>query len=782
MEKIDFNRDWEHIKADLTTEELNSRELKWQAVTLPHSYNEDDMGPGKTDPYIGPAWYRKIFTCPGFGEDKRIFIEFEGVALSSKVWVDGSYAGGRDGGFLGFRLDITESLDENREKHLIHVLADNAFHPDFPPPLHLDWERYGGIYRPVTLLIGDPFHLEYKGVRVFTPKVTKERALVETKTRVVCKRAEGGRVTVSHALTDPSGKEIATAEGSVDLTYYESAEISLSFPPVESPLLWSTDAPRLYTLKTRLSEENRLLEERTERIGLRYFRFDKDRGFSLNGLPIKLRGCNDHQEFGGLAHACPERYHRFSAGLMKKMGLNFMRTSHYPRSERFLEACDELGIMVMEEQPLWHGSMRSALGEPFLHNSVRLARELAEHHGNHPSIIAWNVGNEVLLGPKWERGSQHAEPTDERRKAWNIPAGEYNYIKRVIARVYRSFKEADPSRPVCHIIGGCWDRNEEALITEIADLTGYNGGTFNRRDYVQGETGKAYPYLMDYLREKHPERLAVMTEGIINDNALIQDRTNRADWEREYKSWEINGDHWNAIYERDWFPGGSMWGFSEYYANGVVRGMGAVDVFRLPLEVYHFYKSQWNPEPMVHILGHWDSPRPKGWDGAVVVFTNAPGAELFLNGKSLGTGRSLKERWPRLPHPPVVFSDVPFEPGRLEAKALGTESAVTDVRETSGEPAGLKLIPIYPDLKADGRDVNFIDVLLVDQEGRRCWTAEARVALEAEGPGMIKGENPLSLRGGLGRFALRSRGDKGVLTITARDEGLEPGRLSLKAI
>jgi len=767
MKEQDIGAEWRFLRKDEPRAALvEFDDADWESVCIPHTWNADDMRPGAPAQaaYIGPAWYRKRFCLePSSHADERVFLLFEAVANHSEVWVDGNFVGGRDGGFLSFRLDITEALAPGAW-HVIAVRADNAPRRASVPPSPIDWERFGGIYRPVWLVRTGSAHFEHKGVRIRTPLVNSDQAtlLVKVSVRECAVRSRSLRAV--HRLIDPNGACVFRIEQPVVTSRGRSVQTEMAFPPVDSPALWSPDSPAVYRLESELLDGDRELDRQSNPVGFRWFAFDADHGFSLNGCPLKLQGICAHQEFTGLGNACPERVHRRDLEQMKEAGINFLRTSHYPRDERTLDLCDRLGILVMEEQPFWHGALRTAHGEELIVHARRLMREMVERHANHPSIVAWNTVNEIMLTPV--EGEPHPDPA-VRAKRHQLQREEWPLALRAVEAMNDELHRADPERPTSVVVGAGWERNDEAGITRLADIVAYNGGAIH--DMSLGEP------VYDLCRRRDPGRVSMMSEGVLNEFACPRD-----DWEGQNRVWEHYAEHWSRFYERKWFCGGSMWVFADYSAKGGYRTRGLVDGARIPYEAFYFFKSLWNPVLSAHICGHWDGPQRTGSERRVVVFSNADRAELFINGESCGRRDPDFGRWPHLPHPPLEWQVV-YEPGELRVVAERNEETVTDRRVTAGPPARLAIVNEQDTLCADGRDVAFFTLRVEDRQGHRCHTAAMHLEIDVEGPARLAGPAAIEAVGGLARVAVRSTGEEARVTVSVYAAGLPPASSSLPA-
>ena len=348
---------------------------------------------------------------------------------------------------------------------------------------------------------------------------------------------------------------------------------------------------------------------------------------------------------------------------------------------------------------------------------------------------------------------------------------ETPFLLRALETLNDELHRADPSRPTSMIVGGAWRLNEEVGTTRLADIVGYNGGSVNSS--VDGRR------VYDICKDADPGRISFMTEGVLNGKA--DNVTMRADWEKELNVWENYADHWQRFYERDWFCGGAMWVFADYSNKGKYRNMAMVDFWRLPMEGYYFFKAMWSEPLMAHICGHWDWTGGESNERRVVVFSNGEEVELFLNGESLGKGKSCAERWPLIPHPPGEWT-VPYVPGKLEAVARRGDEVVRDIRETSGEPAGIAVSVENDTIEADGQDIAFVTATVVDPEGRRCYNAFPRIEIEVDGTCRLAGPGVLEARGGIARFAVRSIGQVGESEIRVSSQGLQSASDSVTAV
>jgi hypothetical protein len=428
----------------------------------------------------------------------------------------------------------------------------------------------------------------------------------------------------------------------------------------------------------------------------------------------------------------------------------------------------------MEEQPYWHGSVRASGGEEAIDTASRLIRDMVRQHGSHPCIIAWNTVNEIMIAPSYKPGVGHLPPGHPGRTAWRINPKEYPYLRRHLQKMVDTFKEVDPDRPVSMVVGGQWRKNDVAGLTSVADMVACNGGALNfSKELVGPKTGKSYEFKPDYFRELYPDRIQIMSEGILNDHFFL-----RGQWDKEEAAWRVNAKYWDVINQRRWFCGGSMWCFTGYSQNGVLDPDGVVDSYRLEKDIFYFYEAMWADHPVLHILGHWN--HAAGSSREVVVFTNCKDVELTLNGKSLGKGVSCASEYTGIENAPLVWKDVAFEAGTLEVSGKFGGQKKVDRRKTAGKPAKIVLAGSN-DLIADGRDISYVDLTICDADGNRCYTTDGKLSVVVSGAGRLGGPKEIDVAGGLARVAVRSTGQAGEVKIVASGEGLRSGELKLEA-
>lgn len=780
---IDFNRGWQFAKSSAERPlDFLADKQEPESVITPHTWNADDMieGINKKDQYLGTGWYVKTFGDPLLEEGQRLCIEFEGIALSSKIWVNQTYVGGKNDGYLGFRVDITDALVSG--ENTMYVRANNEYNVLQIIPFKTDWNKYGGIHRPVWAYIENETHIDYAGVELrqmrgedVNGKISMDYTIL---THVSENSIGGNEVLIRHRLFDDQKNQVGSVTEKHLNTRFGLDNQSFSGKlKMVDPVLWSDKHPYLYKLITEVldAETNQVLDTEITMVGFRYFEFNKDQGFVLNGEKTWLLGVNEHIFYPGLGSAVNERYYQDEIRIMKEMGCNFLRTSHYPRPKYFMDLCDQHGILVIAEQPYWHGSIKSESGEVLITNIKYTISDFVRKTANHPSLVAYNTVNEIALAPKDDPGIGHLEPGDPRREAWLQQSTEWPYMRRACGAMIDEFHKYDNTRPVSLIIGGAWKLNLDAGLPQLADIVGYNGGA-NRQvgsDKLEHNGAKA-DWVPKVVKQLYPNSIHLGTEGMINHFKAL-----RGDWEAQYEAWEQQANAWNGLYSYEWYAGIAMWCLSEYSSSGFNGKHGVVDKYRLPKETYHFYKAMWGEDPNIHIFGHWN------WEeGALVdipVFTNGENVELFLNGEPLLNGENKKDEWLNLPNPPTVWENVKFVPGTLRAVATVDGKKIEHRIVTHGEAASIELELSNNKINADGRDISYVTLTILDEEGIRCFLWNGEVKVQVEGAARRGGAETLKVTAGVARFALRNDGSAGRIGVTVSGPKLVVGKASLEA-
>lgn len=731
----------------------------WRTVDLPHDWAVelpfDSRGSashgykalGRNFPENSVGWYRKSFVIPKSDSNRRISLEFDGVFRDSIVWVNGFYLGEHQSGYTGFTYDISDYLNFGGT-NVIAVRVDAS--------LEEGWFYEGaGIYRHVWLTKTSPLHVANWGTFV-TTEVSDNSAIVTARTTV----AEAGPANVPFVLNetilDASGNKVATSRSEgLNVEPGREAEFTGALT-VSNPKLWSPETPTLYKLVTTLEANGAEVDHYETPFGIRTIRFDADKGFFLNGQRIELKGTCNHQDHAGVGVAVPDELNRWRLEQLKKMGCNAIRTSHNPPTPELLDACDQLGMMVMDENRAY-GINPEQLGQ--LESLMRRDR-------NHPSVIIWSLGNEE----------------------WGLESNDKG--TRVTQTIQNFAKTLDPTRRFTVADSGGWNWGSSISI----DVMGFNYFTHGDNPVTGNE---------DY-HAKFPQKPCVATEdgstfgtrGIYVKDEAHQHLTaydeNKPNWG------SLAEESWSHYAARPWVAGLFTWtGFdyrgeeTPFWWPAISSQFGILDTCGFPKDNFYYYQSWYSDKPVLHIFPHWNWPGKEGQEISVWCDSNCREVELFLNGQSLGR-QTMKTNshlvWP-----------VKYAPGTLLARGYKDgKEIISDKVETTGAPASVQLTPHKSIIAADGEDVAIITVQANDAQGHAVPVASNEIDFDITGPGRIIGvgngdpscQEPdqylnggwkRSLFNGLAQIIVRSTGQPGEITLTAKSTGLAPAALKLAA-
>jgi beta-galactosidase len=676
----------------------------WRKLNLPHdwaveaafsdsasfSHGFKAIGRKFADKSIG--WYRKRIKVSEADLGKRITLSFDGVFRNSIVWLNGHYLGTAESGYNGFEYDISE---------LINYGGDNVIAVRVDATLEEGWFYEGaGIYRHVWLNKMSPLHLVSNGTVIET-SVAQEVAAINTK--VVLKN--NGNTTqhfeVLQEVYDRNNHLLKSAKtGTATLQPYFEGEYSASIK-LADPKLWSVEAPYLHHLVTTVLVDNKAVDQYSTRFGIRTISFDANKGFFLNGKRVEIKGTNNHQEHAGVGAAIPDELQYFRIRQLKAMGSNAYRCSHNPPTPELLDACDSLGMLVIDENRL--------MGVNAYHlNNIE---QLIKRDRNHPSVISWSIGNEE----------------------WNI---ENTIVGARIAETMQAFvKSLDTTRAVTLGFSGGWGKGLSAVI----DLMGYN--------YIAQEDPDAqhqkFPQQKGWGTE---EGSTFSTRGIYVTSDSLHYKS-AYDAKPRLSAYSIE-EGWNYYVKRPFLAGMFIWtGFdyrgepTPYKWPSTGSYFGMLDQCGFPKDIVWYLRSWWGSKPVLHVLPHWNWKGREGAPISVWAYSNYEQVELFLNGKSQGKKSMVKNG-----HLEWI---VPYAPGTL--KAVGYKAgkpAATEYVRTTGQAAAITLVAQQSQLKADGRDLAIITVSAVDKNGSMVPDANNEIVFSISGPGKIIGVgngNPTSV-------------------------------------
>ena len=733
----------------------------WRLLNLPHdwavelpfdhrgSHSHGYKALGKNFPENSVGWYRRTFDIPQTDLGKRISVVFDGVFRDSQVWVNGFYLGRHSSGYTGFAYDLSDYLNYGGE-NVISVRVDAS--------LEEGWFYEGaGIYRHVWLEKTSPLHVAHNGTFVRSER-DGDDAVVRITTTVKNDGNEAENVVMLSEIVSSEGQTVASHRMNVSdksvLNPGESRDFDCSIK-VEAPRLWSLEDPNLYTLQTTVLKDGQPVDEYTTPFGIRFIEWTGDKGFFLNGKRVEIKGMNNHQDHAGVGAAIPDSLNVERIRMLKAMGVNAYRCSHNPPTPELLDACDRLGMLVMDE------NRETGINAQQL-DSVR---DMMLRDRNHPSIIIWSLGNEE----------------------WALEGGDKG--ARVTATMQNFARQFDDTRPFTVAISGGWGAGSSTVV----DVMGFNYITHGDTD--------------DYHR-RFPNTPTVGTEdgaGYTTRGIYFEDRKNchLTAYDTNVETWftpiRVSIPHY---LNREWATGQFRWTGFDYRGEPTPFGwpaissqFGAMDTCGFPKDTYYYYKAWWGSDPVLHLFPHWNWKGREGQPIAVWVYANCNKVELILNGMSLGT--KTMEQYGYLEW------SVPYAAGTLLAVGYDEngKEVLRDAVETTSEPAAIKLSANTQRLPADGDAVALIRVEVLDADGRPVPTADNRIRFDISGPGRIIGVgngDPASLEpdqftegmqwqrslfSGLAQVIVQSiRDQEGDIVLTAHGDGLEGTTIHFKAV
>ncbi|MBC8095670.1 MAG: glycoside hydrolase family 2 protein [Akkermansiaceae bacterium] len=664
----------------------------WRQLDLPHdwaveapfdgrgSHSHGYKAVGRNFPERSVGWYRKSFVVPASDLGRRISIEFDGAFRDSQVWVNGHYLGNEPSGYLPFAYNITEFLNYGGT-NVIAVRVDAT--------MEEGWFYEGaGIYRHAWLVKTDPLHVQRNGTFV-TADVKGSAAEVAVRASIFNEGTNAARFDIEHTILDANGKVIAVESlKRAALEVQESDEFSTRLK-VANPALWSIETPHLYKLVTRIRSEGVEVDRYETPFGIRSIRFDPNHGFFLNGKRVTLKGANNHQDHAGVGAAMPDALQDFRIARMKEMGANAYRCSHNPPTPELLDACDRLGMVVIDEHRMM-GTSEEQLDD---------LKRLILRDRNHPSVILWGVGNEE----------------------WGIESNVKG--ARITATMQAVAKRLDPTRRATVAISGGWGGS-----STTADVVGYN--------YIsQGNPDKQHAAFPNQPGVGTEETTTQGTRGIYFDDRA---KAHLAPLEKGDSGGNCEKG-WSYYAARPFLAGIFFWTGFDYRGEPTPFGYpaiscqyGIMDTCGFPKDSFFYLKSWWTDLPVLHLMPHWNWPDKLGQELNVWAYSNCEEVELFLNGQSQG-----RKTMPVNSH---LEWKVKYEPGTLLARGYraGKEILVSKV-ETTGAPAAIQFQPDRASIKADKEDSAIVAVETRDAQGRWVPTAARPLVFEISGPGKIIG-------------------------------------------
>jgi Beta-galactosidase/beta-glucuronidase len=712
---INFNKDWQFILGDTSAN-------NWRTLNLPHDWsiegtfseshpatNQGGALPG------GIGWYRKIFALPTKG--KQVRIEFDGVYQRSEVWINGQYLGKWPYGYTSFQYDITRWCKPGA--NVIVVKVDNSAQPNSR------WYTGSGIYRNVRLVLTGAVAVDHWGTFVTTPVINEQTATVRVQTAIRNKGVKKKIKLVTSIVFN--GKQVATTSKSLSA----ADSIVTQELTVNHPSLWSVEKPVMYQVDTRIVVNGKAVDEYTTPFGIRYFRFDAEKGFSLNGKPMKILGVCMHHDLGALGAAVNVSAMARQLRILKEMGCNAIRTAHNPPAPEFLDLCDSMGFLVMDEAfDMWKKKKNKYDYSIEFENWYRADLEaMVKRDRNHPSVIMWSIGNEIR------------EQFDSTGIA----------LTRELTKIV---KDLDTTRPVTAALTELDTTKNFMYQANALDIMGLN---YNHTIYP--ELPKRYPGKKFLASETNS---ALATRGhydMPSDSVRYWPLRGQKFVENGNPDYTVSAyDHvaaywgstheatWKVVKKHDFIAGLFVWSGFDFLGEPVpypwpARSSyyGIIDLAGFPKDSYYMYQSEWTNTPVLHVFPHWNPPAGRaGWKAGDTVdvwayYNQADEVELFLNGRSLG----VRKKQPDDLH---VQWRVVYEPGTLTAiSRKNGHTVLKKTIKTAAAPTSLELTSDKKILHANGEDIAFVTVRVVDADGNLVPHAANQLQFEVTGQGTFAG-------------------------------------------
>lgn len=676
-----INDGWKFTKGSPFEAQLTGcDDSSWETVNIPHTWNDKDADDETPGFYRGPVWYRKQLFIDKSQEGRRAVIYFEGANQEVRFYLNGQFVGEHKGGYTRFCFDITPHLRYGQE-NLFAIYVNNVYNPNIPP-LSADFTFFGGIYRDVYLQFMNPVHIatnDYasSGVYIRTPEVNNSAASVEITTLLTNDMSQPTEIRVENIICDADGKEVKKTQAEVKLAAGETKTDISKKIKIDSPRLWDIDDPYRYMVYTRILDKRKgtLLDEVVNPLGLRWFKFDSEKGFFLNGKGRKLIGTARHQDYFQKGNALRDELHVQDVLLLKEMGGNYLRVSHYPQDPVIMEMCDKLGIVTSVEIPVVNAVTET---EEFLHNSVEMAKEMVRQDFNRPSVMIWGYMNEIFLRRPYTEGKQLED--------------YYRFTEKVARALEATIREEDPSRYTMMAYHNMPQYYEDAHLTEIPMIQGWN----LYQGWYEPDINE-FQRLLDRAHKAYKGKVLMITEyGPGVDPRVHSYQPERFDFSQEY-GLVYHKHYLNEMMKRPFVAGSSLWNLNDFYSESRVDAVphvnnkGVVGLNREKKDVYWFYKTALSRRPIL-VIGNreWKSrggvvnTAQKECIQSVPVFSNAEEVELFVNNKSLGK-KKIEDNY--------ALFDVPFVGGEnlLEAVAVTGDNKLRDMLRIQFQLVGSQL-------------------------------------------------------------------------------------------
>jgi beta-galactosidase len=774
-----FNTGWKFFLGDdLQAKNSSYNDAQWRNLNLPHDWSIEGRFDQKNPTTqaegglpAGIGWYRKSFTMPLSAQNKNVFIDFDGVYHNSEAWVNGHYLGKRPNGYISFRYDITPYLNLDSKKNVIAVRVDNSDQPNSR------WYTGSGIYRNVWLVTTAKTYLTNWGTFITTPLVNDHMAKVALDIRVH-QSSPKNKLSLQTTIYNAEGKAVVSKVSAVDNAGDTMVAVHQTLV-ISKPKLWSVTKPYLYKVVINVLQNGKVIDDQSIYTGIRYFNFDADNGFTLNGEPLKIKGVCLHHDQGALGTAVNVRAMERQLQILKAMGCNAIRTSHNAPAPEFLDLCDRMGFLVIDEAfDMW----RKKKSKFDYHQDwdkwhVKDLQDQVLRDRNRPSVFAWSIGNEIR----------------EQFDSTGISIGR---------ELVDIVKQLDKTRPVTSAQSESDPKKNFIYQSGALDLVG-----LNYHQEVYADFKKNYPG-EKFIATENMSALATRGHYDMPSDSVRRwpkdGKTSLKDGNPDFtvSAYDNVSAYWGSTHEETWkiikkynfLSGLFVWTGFDYIGEPTpylwpARSsyFGIVDLAGFPKDVYYMYQSEWTTKPVLHLLPHWNW-KPGQTVDVWAYYNNADEVEAYLNGKSLGirkkTGDDLHVMW-----------RVKYEPGTLQAVSRKNGKVIMSTQVvTAGTPYRIQLKADRGHIKADGKDLSYITVTIVDKNNIPVPDAGQLINFKLSGQGILKAvdngsqtdldpfvSNQHHVFNGLGLAIIQSKTKTGKINMIATADGLQPGQLTIQS-
>jgi beta-galactosidase len=735
----DFNKNWnfklgdypQAINADFNISD-------WRTLQLPHDWSiegtfDKDSKTKQAQGFLpaGKGWYRKVFTVPANWKNKTVSVEFDGVFKNSEVFINGHSLGIRPNGYISFAYELSQYLNFGKQ-NVIAVKVDNDAQPNSR------WYTGSGIYRNVRLVASEKLHVAKWGTYVTTPEVSATKAAVHFEVTIDNNNASAKEIKLVTSIVNANNVEVANSTSTEKIGAKSSAK-KIHNLTVNQPKLWSTENPNMYKVITKIYENSKLIDNYETPLGFRFFNFDAEKGFSLNGVPTKILGVCLHHDNGALGAV--ENIHavRRKLKLLKEMGCNAIRMSHNPHSLEMMKLCDEMGFIVQDEAfDVWKKKkVTNDYHKDWDAWHKQDLEDFIKRDRNNPSVIMWSIGNEIR------------EQFDSTGIA----------ITRELAQIVKSL---DTTRPVTSALTENVIEKNFIYQSGALDLLGFNYKHEDYKDFptkFKGqkilasesvsalETRGHYDQPSDGIKA-WPPKYGAEFDGNKDFTVTAYDQV-RSYWGTTHE------ENWKTIKKQDFMAGTFIWTGFDYIGEpdpypypARSSYFGIIDLAGLPKDVYYMYQSEWTTKPVLHIFPHWNWTTGQDVD-VWAYYNNADEVELFLNGKSLGKKSKQNDDL-------HISWRVKFEPGTLKAISRKDGKVLLEKEiHTAGATSKINLNLDKSILKNDSYDLVYVTVSIVDKDGNLVPNANDLINFEVKGGGKLVGVDN-GYQAGLDSFKVNS--------------------------